>query len=240
MRKRQIIDAHAHVLPGIDDGAADLEESIELLRMAAAQGITSVIATPHTSERSTPALIKELAMQTEQEIQKDYPDFRVYCGQEIYYHEDMVRRLRAGELLSMADSRYVLVEFSPGVPYGNIYRGIRSLVTAGYLPVLAHMERYLCLRKEENLKDLESGGCLFQMNYESLQGNLFHGEVRWCRRQAAAGRIHFLGTDMHRRDFRPPNITDALRWMEKYAEEGLLEEMAYINPLHMINKEGIL
>lgn len=240
MKNRQIIDVHAHILPGIDDGATDPGESIALLRMAAAQGISSVIATPHASERSAPSLVRELAAQTEREIGKEYPDFRVYCGQEIYYHEDMAQRLREGELLTMADSRYVLVEFSPGVSYGNLYRGIRSLITAGYLPVLAHMERYRCLRKEENLKDLEGGGCLFQMNYESLQGSRLHGEVRWCRRQALSGRIHFLGTDMHRRDFRPPDITGALKWLEGNAGEELLEEMTYGNPLHMINKEGIL
>lgn len=234
-----IIDVHAHILPGIDDGAADFDETLHLLRLAARQGVTSIIATPHDSRRVKPERIRELAAEAEARFREECPDFRLYPGQEIYYHEEMAVRLRRGELLTLADSRYVLTEFDPGVSYKTLYIGVRALKTAGYVPVLAHMERYECLREEENLDELSEGGCLFQMNYGSLRGGLFHGEARRCRALVQDGRIHFLGTDLHRSAYRPPEISRALRWMERHVEEELVEKLIRENPRHIINKEGI-
>lgn len=235
MEQRKIIDVHAHILPGIDDGAANLEESCRLLERAVSQGIISAVATPHDFARLKPDMLRELAAEVEKEFRRRYPDFTLYLGQEIFFHEEVPEKLKAGELLTLADTRYVLVEFATDVPYGSLYRGIRRLVTAGYLPILAHMERYACLRKEENLRDLEGSGCLFQMNYASLQGRRFQSDVRWCRRQVLEGRIHYLGTDMHRMDYRPPDIDGAMEWAERHVDEALLEEMTRENPLRMLH-----
>lgn len=238
MEQRKIIDVHAHVLPGIDDGARNLEESCCLLERAVSQGISCVVATPHDSAHQKPEMLRKLTAEVEREFRRRYPDFALYLGQEIFFHEEVPEKLKAGELLTIADSRYVLVEFAVDVPYGSLCRGIRRLVTAGYFPVLAHMERYVCLRIERNLTDLEGSGCLFQMNYESLQGSRFRADVRWCRRQALAGRIQYLGTDMHRTDYRSPNIEGALEWAGRHMDEALLDEMTRKNPLHMLQAAG--
>ena len=235
MEQRKIIDVHAHILPGVDDGAANLEESCRLMEKAVSQGVAGIIATPHDTREWEPAALRELATEVEKEFQRRCPDFSLYLGQEIFYHEEMPERLKAGELLTMADSRYVLVEFATDVPYGSLYRGIRRLVVAGYLPVLAHLERYDCLRREESLRDLQGSGCLFQMNYASLQGSRFQPDVRWCRRQILAGRIHYLGTDMHRMRYRPPEIDGAMAWAEGHVEETLLREMIWENPMQILH-----
>ena len=238
MKKRDIIDVHAHILPGIDDGARDMAESCLLLEQAVRQGITAVIATPHNTKRAEPAEIRRLVQEIRDAFCSSHPGFAVYEGQEIYFHEKMADRLRAGELLTLAGSRCVLVEFDPGVSYRSLYRGIRMLISAGYQPVLAHMERYTCLFREENLADLTGSGCLMQMNYESLGGNPLAGRIRWCRRQVLAGNISFLGTDMHRTDYRSPDIGKPMNWLRKNIEESCLDEITYKNALHMINKEG--
>lgn len=239
MRRDGMIDMHAHILPRVDDGSAGFVETNHLLRMAASQGISVVIATPHASNRIKPEQIRELVVEVEARIRMEYPDFFVYPGQEIYYHEEMSEKLRRGELLTLADSRYVLTEFSPGAPYGTIYMGIRALVDAGYLPVLAHVERYKCLRKEGNFEDLSGAGCLFQMNYGSLQAGLFGGDTHWCRKQVQDGKIHFLGTDMHRKNYRPPNIAKAIGWLEHHVEEGLAEDLVRENARCIISGESI-
>lgn len=239
MKRDGMIDMHAHILPKVDDGSTGFVETNQMLRMAVSQGISAVIATPHASNRMKPEQIRELAAEVEARIRMEYPDFCVYSGQEIYYHEEMSGKLRRGELLTLADSRYVLTEFSPDAPYGTIYMGIRSLVDAGYLPVLAHVERYRCLRKEGNFEDLSGAGCLFQVNYESLQAGLFGRDTRWCRRQVQAGRIHFLGTDMHRKNYRPPNIAKAINWLEHHVEEGLAEDLTRENARCIIGGERI-
>lgn len=237
MKNRSIVDVHAHVLPGVDDGARDLEEACFLLDQAASQGIRIVIATPHVSGRNGPEGLEELAGKVQQEIRKQHPEFTLYLGQEAFFHEELPRRLKAGSVLTIAGSRYVLTEFDPEVSFGSLTRGIRALSMAGFQPVLAHMERYQCLRQEENLSEIANGGCLCQMNYSSLQGSRFHSDVRWCRRQVLDGNVHLLGTDMHRMDFRPPDIKGAMEWLEGHVEEELLDAMIWKNAMNMLRQK---
>lgn len=180
-----------------------------------------------------------LADRVRDEIRKNYPDFEVYLGQETYYHEELPGRIRSGKAKTLAGSRYVLVEFAPGDPYEKIFRGIRALVSAGYVPVLAHIERYESLRRDAKLNELIAGGCIFQMNYGSLKGHLLDPEVRWCRKQVSQGYVSLLGTDMHRTDYRPPDITEPMKWLRNHIEENLLDDMIWNNPLHIIHNEKI-
>lgn len=238
-RERGIIDIHTHILPKVDDGARNMKEACRLLETAIDQGVTAVIATPHYSRTREMAGLEELADRVREEIQKSDPDFGLYLGQETYYHEELVERLRAGKARTMAESRYVLVEFDPGDSYEKIFRGIRTLVSTGYVPILAHIERYKCLRKEGRLTELSAGGCVLQMNYSSLKGGLFDCEARWCRRQVRAGYISLLGTDMHRMDYRPPEIREPMKWLENHIDGKLLDAMTWENPLHIIKNEKI-
>lgn len=233
---RKIIDIHAHILPGLDDGARDMKESVKLLMLAASQGVVGVIATPHYSRRRTMYGLDQLAQDLQHKIRRFYPDFFVKWGQETFYHNELVDRLHAGEAYTMAQSRYVLVEFDPSVPYENLFQGIRRLETAGYQPVLAHMERYACLR-QKGAQELVSGGCKLQMNYSSLAGSWLSSEVRWCRKQVESGMIHLLGTDMHRVDYRPPELKEAWKWLENHISPEYLERLTYQNPVHIMNNE---
>lgn len=232
--KYPIIDVHCHVLPGIDDGAETMEESMELLERAHEQGITSVIATPHDRGHGNPQKRAELRQCLQERIEKILPGFCIYSGSENYYHEGLAERILRKEAETLADSPYVLVEFHPAGSYGTMFRGIRSLTGAGYIPVLAHVERYACLRKDANLQELLNNGCRFQMNFESLQGRWFSSEVRWCRRQVLEGRIYLLGTDMHRLDFRPPDIRAALAWLEGHVDSETRRRMLFDNAAGII------
>ncbi len=236
-----IIDVHAHVLPGVDDGAEDMDEAESLLLSAASQGIREVIATPHYSRRrgTDRARLQELAAQLQERMNRHDPQFRVYLGQETYYHEELPGRLKEGQALTMAGSRCVLVEFDPSVPYMTLSRGVRRLTEAGYVPVLAHMERYLCLREEDRIRETARYGCVMQMNYDSIRGHWFQPEVRWCRKQILDGRIQLLGTDMHRMDFRPPEIREAVRWLSKNLSRERFEDITYRNAERMIEGREI-
>lgn len=231
-----IIDVHAHVIPGVDDGSRSMDESIHMLHMAAEQGIKAVIATPHYSRHRVLAKLKEQTEKIQVEICKTHPEFQIYPGQETFYHNELTQRLKAGEAYTMAESNYVLVEFMPQVPYETLFQGIRRLVLGGYYPILAHMERYGCLRRS-GVSELLSIGCKLQMNYDSLQGHWFSPEVRWCRKQVESGVIHLLGTDMHRSDHRPPEIREALKWLDGHVEEEYIQRLVYKNPMHIIQNE---
>ena len=182
--------------------------------------------------------LNDSAKLLQQEIRKTYPKFRIFPGQETFYHDELAQRLNEGKAYTMVDSQYVLVEFMPSVSYEILFQGIRKLVSNGYTPILAHMERYGCLRKK-GTSELLDIGCKLQMNYDSIQGHWFSPEVRWCREQVKSGVIHFLGTDMHRSDYRPPQITEALKWLDGHIDAQQIWCLTYQNALRVIKKETI-
>lgn len=233
------IDVHAHILPGIDDGARTMEEACALVEMSIREGFVGIIATPHYSRRRGSEGIAELAEQLRSRVKEIDPEFKIWLGQETYYHEELPERLKDGAALTIEESRYVLVEFDPGVSYQTIERAIRKLTNRGYIPVIAHMERYACLRKKEHLEDICRSACFLQMNYDSLTGSVFSSEVRWCRKQVESGRIHLLGTDMHRSDYRASDTGEAMRWLQKHLEPEHLNRITYQNALDMINNKKI-
>ena len=122
-----IIDIHAHILTGIDDGSRDWDESRKMLEESYRQGIRYIIATPHYSRRGLNPDIYDLSEKLREEARRIAPDFRTGLGQETYYHEGLVENLRDGKALTLEGSQYVLVEFDPQVPYMKMYQAVRKL-----------------------------------------------------------------------------------------------------------------
>ena len=143
----------------------------------------------------------------------------LFLGQEIYYSSDIRSELQKGNFLALNFSKYILLEFGSGVGFSEIVKAVRDIVYAGYSPILAHVERYFCLRKEGALKELVSYGAYLQMNYSCILGGLFNSDARWCKKQIVSKRIHFLSTDMHNTTTRDPSIKKSLKWLEKVLDE---------------------
>lgn len=221
----RIIDVHAHILPGVDDGAADWEEARWMLACAYKQGIRTIIATPHYSRRQETGRLRELARQLDAEAKQIAPDFKILLGQEILYFDSIVEALAEGQALTMADSRYVLVEFMPDSSFHKIFQAVRRLLVSGYHPIIAHVERYGAMRDEAHMQELIRAGCYLQMNYRSLQGQILDRDTRWCRRQVLERRIHMLATDMHNKNARTPEIAKSLRWLSDHIDESQLTYM---------------
>lgn len=236
MNEHGIIDVHAHILPGVDDGSRTVEESLQMLKQAAEQGIRGVVATPHYSRHKTPLEYQQKLEKLKALAQEQVPGFEFWLGQETYYHDDLLAALRNGQAMTYANGRYVLIEFSPDVAYSRMFQGLRNISAAGFLPVVAHVERYACLRRK-GMEELKAIGCLLQMNYDSLKGLPFDSEVRWCRAQIRKKQIDLLGTDMHRTDYRPPEIQKAIKWLERSISPEYLEQLTWSNPRRLIEHE---
>ena len=157
-----IIDIHTHILPGIDDGSRDWDESRRMLEAAYQQGTRCIIATPHYSRRGLPPQIYELAERLSEEAGRIAPDFKTGLGQETYFHEGLVENLKQGKALTLENTRYVLVEFDPQVSYHSLYQAVRKMTMARYIPVIAHVERYFCLREGDGVEELIQCGCRLQ------------------------------------------------------------------------------
>ena len=147
------VEMHCHILPGIDDGAEDMKQSLQMLHIAMEHEIVGAIVTPHGSARDASRertekirkLCRIFRAKAEQQFDVIFP---VFPGQEILYSSDTRRLLDEGKLLTLADTRYVLVEFMPEVPYSTLFAAVRELRMAGYVPILAHVERYHVLRED--------------------------------------------------------------------------------------------
>ncbi len=224
-----IVDMHCHVLPGVDDGPKTMDKSMELLEEAVRQGVDAMIITPHFHPgryKVYASQAREVFGQVQEEIQRRGLPIEILLGQECYYYSELVRELDAGNVLTMADSRFVLVEFDPDVIYLGIRTAVRDLTSNGYAPIIAHYERYRCLDNHvDRLEELREEGARLQINFDRLldRGGLFHPNP-W-RKLLKEGYVDYLGSDTHGMDFRPPHIGKAVAWMEKEVPPELVEQI---------------
>lgn len=145
-------------------------------------------------------------------------DVRLYAGNEVLWFDSMTERLQSGEILTLADSHYTLIEFYPEESYQTILRAIRNVRNAGYRPIIAHAERFKAIQ-EHGLAEVRDLGAYVQLSTEPLShkglSGLFDRETKFIQKALRNQEADFLGTDMHRVDRRPPVLRDAIDWIEK-------------------------
>ena len=164
----EITDMHCHILPGLDDGAETMDETLSTLRTAWAQGITRMIVTPHFHPQRyvvTASQIRQSLEAVRLAMKEAGIELELFAGQECYYYSGLVDQLDSGNALTMCDTRFVLVEFDPGCQFSYLLSGLQSLRHSGYIPIVAHFERYECLYREDHLEELRRQQYYLQMNF---------------------------------------------------------------------------
>ncbi len=238
-----MIDIHSHILPGLDDGSADMDESIKMLQLARKQGITQIVATPHYShsfQNTDPDRIRDMCRKVQEAARRQLKtEIHIWPGQEIMYDSDVLNLLSEGSILTIADSRYVLTEFLPSAPYSYICLAVRELSLGGYIPILAHAERYMCLREKHRAAEIRSQGARIQINFRRIGGRWYDSTTRWCREMLRERKVDFLATDMHNIRERRPETGAALEWMEKHLDMGYLRKILYQNQQKVLADEKI-
>ena len=152
-KKNQYVDIHCHILPEVDDGARNLEESLAMLRQEVKQGVAAVILTPHQkpNRRSiTAASALERTQKLQQAAKENGIDIRLYSGGEIFCCMDTIELLKQGKAGTLAGSDYILTEFSPDEEWAYIRNCLYDLLCEGYRPIVAHTERYRNVVKDFN------------------------------------------------------------------------------------------
>lgn len=196
------IDIHNHILPGVDDGAADVEASIELVDGFNELGITKFIATPHVMNDyypNTPKSIEEALNILREELEAlGKKDVQIKAAAEYMMDQAFLEQMDKEKLLCLKEN-LVLVEMSYFQPPINLNEILFQLQTRQYKPVLAHPERYAFFHSKtlERYSDLKSRGCLFQLNSLSLVGHYGKNMQEIAFRLLEEGMIDFLGTDTH-------------------------------------------
>ena len=217
--RMEIFDIHAHILPGIDDGAVNWDMSMEMLKTAWDSGVRKVIATPHFlpwERQIPPNEIRHMCREAQERFSERFDlNMKIYPGEELYYHSELLDDLESGKAMTMNGTDCALVEFGVMVLYGDLLRAVQKMQRAGYTFILAHYERYKALRDEGHIEELLDRGVLLQSNLEALEGGIFDPEVRRIKRHYKKDYISFAASDMHDISSRPPIQSSSVKKLTK-------------------------
>lgn len=195
------VDIHSHLLPGIDDGARDIETSLELIRGMKELGYTKLVTTPHIMwdmYRNTPTIIQEKLALVRNAVKDEGIEIEIHAAAEYFLDEHVEELLdRKEPLLTISDNK-VLTEFSMAFASLNIKDLLFKMQMQGYQPVIAHPERYIYLqRNKEFYTELKDIGCLFQLNLLSLNGHYGKSVMELANYLLKNGFYDMVGTDLH-------------------------------------------
>lgn len=233
--ERKMIDIHMHLVPGVDDGAENMEMALVMMIRAKQQGISQIIATPHSEVfRYSKEGGKIIFMRLVDVAAKVCPDMKLYLGCEVYCETgimaEVLEALDSGRYPTMNGTKHVLMEFSQWVYPENTVPCVEALVKAGYRPIIAHMERYKFLRDNMELVNcFRDMGARIQMNTYSLFDEMDDSIKNWARLLVQERKVDFLGTDAHRTYHRPPSAEMGLNWLYENVEQEYADAIAWGN-----------
>jgi len=218
------VDIHSHLLPGIDDGARDLEHSIALILKMRSYGIKNFITTPHVLgdlyPNSTETIKNKLEEVRTELLRRDIKDVSINASAEYMLDEQFSNRLKNGDIIPLKDN-YILVEMSYLNPPFNLFDLLFEIQLKGYKPVLAHPERYIFYHNNlKNYNKLKTAGCLFQLNLLSLTEQYGKHIKDICNKLLDDNMYDFVGTDTHNNNH--------LRMLEKICTKNNFKKIQHL------------
>lgn len=220
-------DMHSHLLPGIDDGAVDLEDSIQLILHLKEIGYKKFVTTPHIfwdMYRNTPEIIGNKLAILREELTRRGIDAEIEAAAEYYCDEHFEKQIEDQKLLTFGSKKYVLFEISFAAENVNLSRAIFNMRLAGYTPVLAHPERYDFWHRDfSRYESMVDKDVLLQLNINSLTGQYGPDTKRISERLIDRGMISFIGTDCHHMGhIQLTNVARTHPHMQKLIDSGNL------------------
>ncbi|WP_312336651.1 tyrosine-protein phosphatase [Anaerospora hongkongensis] len=238
-----MIDLHSHILPGIDDGAKTIEDTIAMARIAVDNGTTVIAATPHVIEgRWLPewSCIQSLCAELSDELKREKIALTIVPGAEVALNMDILNLIEGPGPYCLNGGRYILVELpATHIPqYADEF--FFTLQSRGISPILAHPERHPEFsRKPELIVEWVNKGILMQVNGPSLVGKMGERAMKTAEVLLASQLVHFLGSDTHSPRTRTPRLTDAVEKSIALIGEEKTRQILFANPLSIINSEEI-
>lgn len=218
-----MIDLHCHIIFDTDDGAKQIEDSINILREAANAGFTKICCTPHYIDPQYIKVKSENAEKLEllkEKLKEENIDIELYLGNEIYINDNMKELLDKEKVSTIANTNYVLVELPLTQKLLGAEEMIDDLIFAGYTVILAHPERYVYAQKD--LKYFDSfieRGVYLQGNYESIIGKYGKGAEKVLKKLLKDKKIDLMSTDVHRENSTYTKMDKILKALKHYAKK---------------------
>lgn len=238
-----MIDLHCHLIYDTDDGSESLESTINMIKEAYNAGFKKICCTPHYLDGQYIKTKEENSEKLEiikKEIEKENIDIELFLGNEIYIQSEIPELIEAGVISTMAETKYVLLEFPLMFERTNAEQIIHNLIIRGYNVILAHPERYAYVQK--NIKYLDAfleDGVYLQGNYGSLIGKYGTASKKILKKLLKERKITLLGSDNHRENSVYTQMDKILRTLKKYTDDEYFEKVTESNPEKILNNEII-
>lgn len=231
-------DIHIHALCQVDDGPKTNEEMFSLIDAAYADGVRAICLTPHfhvgyfgDNTKKCELAFGELL----DYVGKKYSDLKIMLGNELRYSEGCIPYLVTDQCKTMNQTKYVLVDFSETETERGIARGLERLLSAGYLPILAHAERYRALwGKLSFLSEYRSKGVKFQVDAQSLFGKFGFCTKRFAIQILKNRLADFVSSDAHDTHSRPPGMDKAYRYIEKKCSKNYAQAVCFETAMRLL------
>ncbi len=233
-----LYDIHTHFIPNVDDGSSSMEETIQLLNKEYNEGVRTIYLTSHYRKGMFEPDVKFLVSQYKKvriEAAKIAPDLRVLIGCEFHANMDMIDTLNRIQRPTMGMGRAVLVEFSDRWNYEAIKERCYALLSNGYDPIIAHIERYSALLNHlDRVEELVNMGAYIQINADSFLG--IHGlKIKmFANKVMKHDLLHFVASDGHNMTNRKPNIGPCVEYIEKKMGTAYVKKIFIDNPYRII------
>lgn len=237
-----MVDIHSHIIPGIDDGAASETEAAVMLRLAVESGTKAIVATPHYYNRwqctvaSSRKMMDERFKKFREFIEASELGITVYQGAELFGVNNISELARRHEIIPLNGSRYVLVEFDFDDDFARVRYCTSQLISAGFVPVIAHPERYSFLQKEpQNIYWFLEKSCLLQINKGSPVGRYGAEAMNYSRWLLENRFVHTVASDCHSPFRRTADMSKTHEWVALHFGLDYACEIFEKNPLTILN-----
>ncbi len=240
-----MIDIHSHILPHVDDGAANLSESLRMADMAVRSGITHIVCTPHfhgtvQSLRTLPDIARQFTLLKQAVAEAGLP-LTLSCAAEILCTEDTSALAAARRLPALDGKRYVLTEFYFDESPERISHLLSGLAAQHYTPVIAHPERYEALQRDPRLAEYWfRQGYLLQLNKGSILGSFGNRVQRTAHRLLSDGAAHLIATDAHHASSRTPDLSALHTWLHGCCHHNYAEILLLRNPRRILDGRPVV
>lgn len=234
-----MIDIHTHLLYGVDDGPDTLEESVAMLKHAKAQGIDAMILTPHYRHGMFP-YPKDRIEEHFAQISKKAKEIgmELYLGTEQHVNSMTIEYIENGRCHTMADTSYVLAEYKPETEFTYIMASVRDMLRHGYIPIIAHVERYMCMYESlENVERLQEVGAMIQVNANAILGQEGFKAKGFTKKLLKCGYVDFVGSDSHDLKKRINNMGKCRDYLYKKYDESYVDRILEENARKIIDAQ---
>lgn len=238
-----MIDIHSHLLPCLDDGAQNVEQSINIIKQAIEQGITDIIATPHYNKSSLTTTKDDIDNSyniLKDELEAQSLNINIFLGNEINLRGDIIKSLKKSDFYTLAGSKYVLLEIDDNDVNKEIVNTLYEIKVMGFIPILAHFER--CITAYYNLKLLNSifkEEVLIQVNTDSIISNETNTQVQFAKFLLDNDLVSFVASDCHNVSTRPINLSKGFKHIKSKYGLKQAEKLFIINPRKLIDNLDI-